>query len=67
MDGRGEAMRRSHPEPSTGTERIIQENAAWVALEQGTKKKGGRGGRDKGDKGGPVGARKTHKIKKHRH
>lgn len=28
--------------------------------EEGARKNGGRGGRDKGDKGGPVGARKTH-------
>jgi len=48
MDGRGEAMRRSHPEPSTGTERIIQENAAWVALEEGGRNQEERQKRRKG-------------------
>lgn len=48
MDGRGEAMRSSHPEPSTGTERIIQENAAWVALEEGGRNQEERQKRRKG-------------------
>lgn len=37
----------------------MQRGLLWREQE-GTRKKGGRGGRDKGDKGGPVGARKTH-------
>lgn len=62
MDGKGEvtqdqtlAWRKDNPGG----------NAEWVAQEEeeGLRRKGRRAGRDKGDKGGPVEARKRHTRK----
>lgn len=55
----GEARRRLHPEPSAGTEDNPGKHGMGCSGGR-TRKKGGGGGRDKGDKGGPVGARKMH-------